>query len=193
MPVPGNVRIPLPLAHSTGKQPYPLASLGHANPAASIVLRPGHRRLLEYTVTWHKTWEHSGDDYLVFQNDCGKPLRGKISVGGAQYKGWSMRLTVIDWREVHFWCRGDAEEVARLLRNVPAVGKKQAWGFGLVDEWRVEECADDWSERGPRGQPTRPLPVEDWPDQPPCSTLSHGAVKSPAYDARDWRDVWVPE
>lgn len=195
MPVPDGLHVPLPLAYSLSKRSYPFASLGYADAAAEVVLRPGHRRLLEYAVTWHKTWEHSGDNLLVFQSDNGKPLRGKISLGGAQYKGWAMRLSVIDWREAHFWCRGNADEVVRLLANIPAVGKKQAWGFGLVAPggWTVEECAQDWSERGPRGQPTRPLPILDHPDRPPHSSLAHAAYRSPAYDARDWCDVWVPE
>lgn len=193
MPVPDGLRVPLPLAYSTGERPYALASLGHADAGAEVVLRPGHRRLLEYAVTWHKTWEHSGDDLLVFQSDSGKPLRGKVSLGSAQYKGWAMRQTVIDWREVHFWCRGDVDEVCKLLANVPAVGKRASWGFGMVREWSVEECALDWSERGPLGKPTRPLPLKDHPQAPPLSTLAHAAYRSPAYDARDWCDVWMPE
>jgi hypothetical protein len=57
----------------------------------------------------------------------------------------------------------------------------------------VGVCALDWSERGPLGKPTRPLPLKDHPQAPPLSTLAHAAYRSPAYDARDWCDVWMPE
>ena len=193
MPLPDDVRVPLPLAYSSGtpRDAYPLASLAFADQDAEVVVRPGEPALLEHAVTWHKTWEHSGDDYLVFRSESGKPLRGKISLGGAQFKGWAMSLTVLQVRRLWWWARGDAAEVARLLEHAPAVGKKASWGFGLVDRWEVEEAAEDWSERRADGRPTRPLPAID--PQPPRSIRATGALPSPAYRAREWRDIWLPD
>lgn len=192
-PPPG-LAIPLPVGTDGAVHPRPAASLGFADEGARILLAPGHPDLLEYAVTWHKTWEHSGDDHIVFRGAGGKPTRGKLSVASAQYKGWAMRLNVVEWRTIFWWCRGDAEEVARVLANVPAVGKKQAYGFGLVAPhgWEVVEVGEDWSSTGPTGAPTRPLPIADRPIQPPGSTTSHCAYRSPAYDHRGWTDCWHP-
>ena len=198
MPLLTSVTVPLPLSHRVvGKTSYPLATMAYADPGARLVLRPGHPDLLEYAVTWHKTWEHSGDDYLVFQNESGKSLRGKLSLASAAYKGWSMTLNVVAWRECHFWAHGDAEEIERLLAQLPAIGKKQSYGYGLVAPggWSVEEVGEgrDWSEYGPDGAPTRPIPVNGCVAQPPRSALRHCAYRSPAYDAQQWVDCWVPE
>ena len=63
-----------------------------------------------------------------------------------------------------WWCIGDREEIASLLRGcIGYLGKRRAVGHGPIARWEVEPC-ETW-EGFPvvrAGRPLRPLPL-DWP------------------------------
>lgn len=96
---------------------------------------------------------------------------------------------------VTFWARGHADEVQALLDSISAVGKKYAAGYGLVAQWIVEECAEDYSLWHPEYGLMRPVEV----DSEEAKTLDLSrypimqyAVKPPYWKAKNRRLCYVP-
>lgn len=58
-----------------------------------------------------------------------------------------------------FWnvC-GDRERIGALIKDVKAIGKKRAQGYGKVESWGYKPTSDDHSIVGSEGQPMRPVP-----------------------------------
>lgn len=98
----------------------------------------------------------------------GKIRRCDISAG--LNKGFRIpySLTLPRGGDVSWYCIGDPERVADLLRDVHYLGKHRGSGKGLLDihgqPWKVEEC-ETWGDGFPvvsaDGEPMRPLPL-DW-------------------------------
>jgi hypothetical protein len=84
--------------------------------------------------------------------------RGRVSRSRGFFKDFYLRLPYVTAATVVFYCTGEKEEVERLARLVPALGKDRNIGFGLVREAAVEEVEE---ERGLtwRGLAMRPIPV----------------------------------
>lgn len=88
----------------------------------------------------------------------------QVDIGAGEYKGKNMDYET-QWPEgglLTWYCRGDADEVLRLLRHVPYVGRLGAHGLGKIEIeldgtpcWRVDEVDEDWWSRRalPLGHP----------------------------------------
>jgi len=114
---------------------------------ASVSLIDGEPRLPEGFSLFH--YFKRGD--LPF-------TRGKVSRSRGFFKDYYLRLPYIPAATVVFYCTGEKEEVERLARLVPALGKDRNIGFGLVREVVVEEVEE---ERGLvwRSLAMRPIPI----------------------------------
>lgn len=67
------------------------------------------------------------------------------------------------WREMRWWCIGDADAIRALLLDVRRLGHRRAHGRGEVTRWTVEPCATwDGFPVMREGKPLRNLPL-DWP------------------------------
>lgn len=59
-----------------------------------------------------------------------------------------------------FFAVGHADEIQDLLSYIPAVGKKPAMGWGIIDKWAVEPADEDYTTWHPKFGLMRPLEVE---------------------------------
>lgn len=63
--------------------------------------------------------------------------------------GWTksyrlpLRIRLVD--RVCWFASGNGRNVRKALRDVSAIGKKVADGYGRVQEWAIEEVREDWS------------------------------------------------
>lgn len=96
---------------------------------------------------------------------------------------------------ITFWAMGHRDEVQELLDCIPAVGKKYAAGYGLVNRWTVEDCEEDYSLWHPEHGLMRPVEVEsddaktlDLREYP---VMQYG-VKPPYWKTKNLRLCYVP-
>lgn len=79
------------------------------------------------------------------------------------YRNPIITRTIKDGR-MDFWCMGHADDIADLLGRMPAVGKKPAMGFGIIDRFEITPVEDDYSLWHPVHGLMRPVPVEEGTD-----------------------------
>lgn len=101
---------------------------------------------------WNKRFDASLADLVDF---VGK--RGRVIIEAGRYRAYHMPVYYRVARQVEWYCVGEPERLRYLLSTVTAIGKKRAYGWGRVREWRVEPWAEDWSEWRD-GAPSRALP-----------------------------------
>lgn len=77
--------------------------------------------------------------------DLNKVRRKKIDRTRGHFKDWQIKLVYIPARKVVFYANGDAEEIEKLLKGLPGLGKKTSIGFGAVKSYKVREIREDWS------------------------------------------------
>ncbi len=123
--------------------------------------------------------------------------KGIISDSVGQYRAYripSIIRTVKDGL-ITFWAMGHKEEVQSLLDAIPAVGKKYAAGYGIVDRWEVEDCEEDYSLWHPTYGLMRPVEVgsseADWLDLTGYPIMQYG-VKPPYWKGKNMRLCHVP-
>lgn len=96
---------------------------------------------------------------------------------------------------ITFWAMGHRDEVQELLDRIPAVGKKYAAGYGLVDHWEVEDCDEDYSLWHPDHGLMRPVEVDSDEakglDLTGYPVMQYG-VKPPYWKAKNLRLCYVP-
>ena len=90
---------------------------------------------------------------------------GKISINTKKAKMAGAKVS--DYQShyceaIEWYATGDGERVLEVMRNVLAVGKKRAYGYGEVGEWSVTFDDNLDGLVGVMGEPTRPIPVERW-------------------------------
>lgn len=90
-----------------------------------------------------------------------------------------------------FYAVGHADEVEALLALVPAVGKKPAMGYGVVERWTVEPAEADYTTEHPTHGLMRPMPVEEAEKRYPCPVMPF-AVRPPYWKAKNMRMCYVP-
>ena len=95
-----------------------------------------------------------------------------------------------------FYCRGNKKKIIDLLSYIPAVGKKASMGWGLVDEWIVDEIDDDYSTFHPEYGLMRPITVEDSKNYPDFDftkypVMSYG-IRPPYWKSCNARSCYVP-
>ncbi|OYT64160.1 hypothetical protein B6U67_00730 [Methanosarcinales archaeon ex4484_138] len=82
----------------------------------------------------------------------------KIRRGTGHFKDFMIRLPYIPAKTVTFYANGNIGEIERLLAALEALGKKTAYGFGLIRSIEVEEMKEDWSVVK-NGKAMRPIPM----------------------------------
>jgi len=89
--------------------------------------------------------------------------RGVLYRGMGAYRSQRLPIRTRVADAVAWLAVGDRREVLKILRRVPAIGRKRAHGFGRVAEWTVEAVEEDcsWSADSPHGRMLmRPMPIE---------------------------------
>lgn len=91
--------------------------------------------------------------------------------------------------------RSPEATLRRILREIPAIGKKIAFGYGRVARWEMERVAEDWSWFAPsRAGPVlmRSLPVELVPAGTVGSRQSYGACCPPYWHPERYGEIMEP-
>lgn len=92
--------------------------------------------------------------------------RGRVERSRGFFKDYYLRAAYIPAVRVRFYCTGELEEVARLCRKVPALGKERNIGFGFIKRVEVREVEEEWGLVW-NGVAMRPIPVrylKSWED-----------------------------
>lgn len=118
--------------------------------------------------------------------------RGMISSRIGEYRNYRIPsvIRVVKDGLLTFWAVGHKEEVADLLSRITATGKKNAIGYGIIDDWTVEETDEDYSLIHPKYGLMRPVPVEEAPENN-CPAMMY-ATKPPYWKQSNARLCAVP-
>ena len=105
----------------------------------------------------------------------------KINIGAGHYRAYMMRLPYLPAKTATFYCCGDMAEVIRLIGYLPGLGKKTAYGYGMIRSVSVEKTAEDYS-LVKDGVAMRPLPCSFGYKSDDVMML---AWKAPYWDKRN--------
>lgn len=123
--------------------------------------------------------------------------RGIISDSVGLYRAYRIPNVIRSIKDslITFWAIGHRDEVQSLLDCIPAVGKKYAAGYGLVDHWSVEDCKEDYSLWHPEYGLMRPLEVGSAEaatlDLTGYPVMQYG-IKPPYWKTKNMRLCYVP-
>lgn len=123
--------------------------------------------------------------------------KGIISDSVGLYRAYRIPSVIRTVKDgiITFWAMGHRDEVQALLDCIPAVGKKYAAGYGLVDRWIVEDCEEDCSLWHPEYGLMRPVEVGSDEsaglDLSNCPIMMY-AVKPPYWKGKNMRLCYVP-
>lgn len=123
--------------------------------------------------------------------------KGIISDSVGLYRAYRMPNVIRTVKDstITFWAMGHKDEVQALLDCIPAVGKKYAAGYGIVDKWEVDDCEEDYSLWHPKHGLMRPVEVDSdeaiYLDLKEYPVMQYG-VKPPYWKAKNMRLCYVP-
>ncbi len=123
--------------------------------------------------------------------------KGLISDSVGQYRAYRIPNVIRTVKDgiITFWALGHKEDVQALLDLIPAVGKKYAAGYGLIDSWKVEDCEEDYSFWHPEYGLMRPVEVgsheADSLNLSNYPIMQYG-IKPPYWKAKNMRLCHVP-
>lgn len=181
-----NIHIGLPITQYDNRRVY-AASKAIYTPIATSV---------EY---WNKRPDFFNADKINYL-DMKKGLISD-SVGGYRAYRSPMIVHTVKDNQVFFYCRGNKNKIEDLLSYIPAIGKKNRQGYGLIKEWAIEEIEEDYSLAHQKYGLLRPIPVNardmidivrksgvDLLDYP----VMDYACKPPYYKSVNVRSCYVP-
>lgn len=119
-----------------------------------------------YGETAAETVEHVTKKLAVEHAGALRPnARLVVSTTNSWTKSYRLPLRIRQVDRVRWFAVGERDGIRRLLKQVPALGKKVSIGYGRVVEWTVERVEEDYSwyapsEAGPVLMAT--LPTGDW-------------------------------
>lgn len=137
----------------------------------------------------HETVEHVGKRIVVEHAGLLAPNERKVvSTTNSWTKSYRLPLRVRAVSLVRWACVGDRRTILKAMRDVKAVGKKVADGYGRVAKWEAEESDVDLSWFAPHDSGTllmRVLPLGDWLPQDLLGARRSFGACTPPY--------WHPE
>lgn len=147
-----------------------------------------------------RTVEHLNKRPNFFNGDKMDRLdmeKGIISDSVGIYRAYRMPSVIRTVKDsiITFWAMGHKDEVQVLLDLIPAMGKKYAAGYGLVDKWEVVDCEYDYSLWHPEYGLMRPVEVGSEEAESLGLTgypVMRYAVKPPYWKAKNMRLCHVP-
>ena len=109
----------------------------------------------EYITYWHRRFDDVLERYIDFQG-----RRGKVDESSGRYKGYRMPLNILLFdAPLEWYAVGDIDTVRDLCREIAAIGKKPAQGYGIVERWDVAPWPEG-GRSGAGGKITRAIPME---------------------------------
>lgn len=135
----------------------------------------------------------AGDKLSYLANDKGI-ISNSVGIHRA-YRNPQLIRTVKDGI-IKFYAVGHKSKIEDLLSYIPAVGKKPAMGWGIVDKWTVTEIENNFSLWHPLHGLMRPVIVTDASGIPELSGKSYPimkyGVKPPYWKPKNQRICYVP-
>lgn len=122
----------------------------------------------EYVRHYHKRFDLEREANLDLRGRS-----GKLNPALGPTKNYRKPQVILSVPELVWYCKGDKEKIRRLLDSILSMGQNKSHGWGMIREWIVEPWPKDWSEKGPEGKLTRPIPV-------------------PADEAESWQGIRPP-
>ena len=117
--------------------------------SASFAIYEATDKFIAY---WHKRFDKEFERFLA-----GKKLNFYPQTG--RFRSYRMPLPGELAERVTWYCYGHPEQALELLIEgaITHIGKKRSQGYGLVNEWKIEEAEADYSEIGPDGSLMRAM------------------------------------
>ncbi len=123
--------------------------------------------------------------------------KGQISDSVGEYRAYRnpQLIRTVQDGIITFFAVGHADKIKDLLSYIPAVGKKPAMGWGIIDKWEVAEIDDDYTTFHPDYGLMRPLELEEAAklgENLNRYPLMYYGVKPPYWKQKNQRLCYVP-
>jgi CRISPR type IV-associated protein Csf3 len=117
--------------------------------AASFAVYEAAGEFMNY---WHKRFDKEYEPFLGGKKTTFYPQSGR-------FRSYRMPVPGNLTQRITWYCYGNPDETLRLFIDaaITHIGKKRSQGYGLIEEWKVEETDKDYSETGPGGELMRSM------------------------------------
>ena len=88
--------------------------------------------------------------------------RSAVRQGSGDYKAILNYYERTYANSIYFYLKGDTDKINKLLNKIKYIGKKGKYGWGRVNEIKIEEISRDKSFLLNKFTPAKPLPVSEW-------------------------------
>ncbi len=107
----------------------------------------------------HKTFKVKKGDWI--QDSDFFDGKKKIAMSRGKFKAARLTLYYKHCSFVEWFCVGDPEKIAHLLRFCTHLGKNSGDGWGEVMKWEINDFWADWSVYGKNNKLMRNIPLTD--------------------------------
>jgi len=120
-----------------------------------------------YAASWAQWGPHvDGGDHWSCRLALGRTkyldeARSSVDIASGRYKSYRMPIFYRHALKISWYAIGEPERISRLLPHMTHIGKKTSQGFGVVNEWKVEQVDKDMSVYGPDGRLVRSVPSNE--------------------------------
>ena len=120
--------------------------------------------------------------------------RGIIDDSAGLYRAYRNPIITrtIENGRIDFYCVGHADDIADLLAHMPAIGKKPSMGFGIIKNFAITECDDDYTVWHPDFGLMRPIPVAEADERCNGYPIFRYAIKPPYWKSCNMTACYVP-
>lgn len=126
-------------------------------------------------------------------------IKGIISDASGLYRAYRIPFVIrtLKDKEITFYAMGNAEKINDLLSYIPAVGKKPAAGYGIIESWEIKACDADYSLWHPDFGLMRPVPIDSdevnvYPEIAKKYPVMRYAVRPPYWKGKNMQTCYVP-
>lgn len=119
----------------------------------------------------------------------------KICATGGRFRSYMMPMMMIIANRIIWFVRGDKQEIRKLLFRITGIGKKCAYGYGYIAEWKIKEIDKDYSilyDAGDKYILMRNIPDLPKLDKPIENRKGYYAIKPPYWHPYWKRECYMP-
>lgn len=124
--------------------------------------------------------------------------KGLVSSSVGRYRAWRMPQVIrtIEDGIIEFYALGHKDEIATLLGSISGVAKKNAIGYGVIEDWHIDDCDADYTLYHPLHglmRPALPDEIGEIPDIDMTSIFrTEYAVRPPYWKACNVMECYLP-
>lgn len=168
----------------------PLRQLPHNRYAASMGIYKEIRKEIDHL--------NKRPDFFAADKMDKLDAHGIISGSVGKFRSWRIPnvIRIIEDATIVFYAMGHKDEVAELLKLISGAGKKNAAGYGVITDWAIEDCDEDYSLYHPDYGLMRPaLPEElenlERADREELRFMRYG-IRPPYWKPCNMMECYVP-